>query len=48
MTTAYEASTTGFFGSLLRSARDEGVTGEGEWKRYPSPQYTSYVQVRKE
>ena len=32
--TAYEASTTGFYG---RSVCGEGVAGEGERKRYPSP-----------
>ena len=42
----YEASTTGFYGPLPRFARGEGIAGESERKRYPSPKYTSYVQVR--
>jgi hypothetical protein len=37
----YEANTTGFYGPLPRFAG-----GEGERRRYPSPKYTSYVQVR--
>ena len=35
----YGASTTGFYGRLPRSARGEGVAGEGERKRLPSQVY---------
>ena len=44
----YEANTTGFYGPLPRFARGEGLAGEGERRRYPSPKYTSYVQVRRD
>ncbi len=44
----YEASTRGFYGPLPRFARGEGVVGEGERRRYPSPKYTSYMQVCKD
>ncbi len=43
----YETRTRGFYGPLPRFARCKGVVGEGERRRYPSPKYTSYVQVCK-